>query len=343
MTAHSIIFPRGMVRAAGAVVWRPKKKSRVFKPGEQIAPSELEVLLVHRPRYRDWSWPKGKAERNEPIPVAAAREVEEETGALVSLGTPLTTQRYRLGSGHLKEVYYWTGTLAVSKAAQATRKPVAKASKKEIDIVSWVSPDRARDMLTRRGDRRLLTELVNRAARGELITSTTLLLRHAASVDRSVWSGGEESRPLTRLGGAQTLDLVPLLSAFGVGKTFSSPWKRCVQTVAPYVAVGGGKYAEESYLTEQGSLEDPNASSALVRDLLAKGTGSRVVCLHRSGYPALLEPIREITPRRLLAPIGLPRPMLRRAEILAAHVTHTSSPRVVAVERHLPLTKVSIG
>lgn len=343
MTARSIIFPRGLVRAAGAVAWRPKKKGRRFTPGEPVAPKELEVLLVHRPRYRDWSWPKGKAERNEPIPVAAAREVEEETGVLVSLGAPLTTQRYRLGSGHLKEVYYWTGNLDVSRPATQTRVPVAKASKKEIDIVSWVSPDRAREMLTRRGDRRLLTELVNRAARGELITSTTTLLRSADTMAGGNWAGSDHSRPLSRLGGAQALDLVALLSAFGVGKIYSSPWKRCAQTVGPYVAVGQGKYSERDVLTEAEMLKDPQAARDLMHSLLMKPQGSKAVCFHKQGHEALLDPIREMTPRRLLIPVEQPKPGPKKSELLVAHVTHASYPRVVAVERHTPLTKVAIG
>ena len=343
MTAQTIIFPRGMVRAAGAVAWRPKKKGRKFVPGQPVAPKDFEVLLVHRPRYRDWSWPKGKAERNEPIPVAAAREVEEETGVLVSLGAPLTTQRYRLGSGHLKEVYYWTGNLDVSRAARATRKPVAKASKKEIDIASWMSPDRAREMLTRRGDRRMLTELVNRAARGELITSTTVLLRSADAVDRGKWGETESTRPLSRLGGAQAIDLVPLLSAFGVGRTYTSPWRACSQTVGPYAVIGQGKLSEKDFLTEASMGKDSGPAVDLVRSLLAKKTGSKAVCFHRQGHRSLLTPVREVTPRRLLSPLDQPKANLKKAEMLIAHVTHAASPRVIAIERHRPLTKVSIG
>lgn len=337
------MFPRGLVRSAGAVAWRPKQAAQKFTPGKPIAPKQLEVLLVHRPRYKDWSWPKGKVERDEPIPVAAVREVEEETGALVALGTPLMTQRYRLGSGHLKEVYYWTGTLDVPRPAQATRVPAPRASKKEIDIAKWVSPDRAREMLTRRGDRRLLTELVNRAARGELITSATVLLRHADAVDRLTWGSEELTRPLNRLGATQALDLVPLLSAFGVGKVYSSPWARCAQTVAPYVALGRGKYEEEECLTEEGAVQHPAQSAALVERLLERGRGAQAVCLHRPGYPALLDPVREITPRRLIPTIENPKPGLRKSEMLIAHVAHGTTTRVLAVEKQMPLTKSAIG
>ena len=93
-------------------MWRFVDPERRGVPGQVIVPEDIEVLMVHRPRYKDWSWPKGKSEANEPIICAAIREVEEETGASVILGAPLTTQRYRLGSGQTKEVRYWVGTLA---------------------------------------------------------------------------------------------------------------------------------------------------------------------------------------------------------------------------------------
>ena len=71
MASRTLTFPKGLVRSAGAVVWRPAPGVKVV-PGQPVSPSELEFLIVHRPRYRDWSWPKGKAERNETVPVAAA-------------------------------------------------------------------------------------------------------------------------------------------------------------------------------------------------------------------------------------------------------------------------------
>ncbi len=339
MSSRALVFPKGMVRSAGAVVWRRAKGAPKIVPGRPVPPGDLQFLIVHRPRYRDWSWPKGKAEHNETIPAAAVREVEEETGYPVALGVPLTTQRYRLGSGHLKEVYYWTGTLLKDGPGLASRAPVKRASKKEIDIVQWVSADRARSMLTRRGDKRLLTEVINRAGRGELIASTTILLRHAKAVDRALWRGKEGKRPLTRQGGVQALDLVPLLSAFGVKAVHTSPWKRCAQTVLPYAAIAGAKFRSHAFLSEDALAENPELSGQLVAEMLEKRCGARVISFHRPGYDALLEPIRKAAPRRLAAVMDQPRKTLSRAEMLVVHVAHTSAPRVVAVERYAPLTK----
>ena len=170
--------PQRLVRSAGALVWRFTDRSRVAVPGEPIDPEDIEVLMVHRPRYHDWSWPKGKTENGESLVAAAVREVEEETGQVVTLGAPLTTQRYRLGGGQTKEVHYWVGTpVPTGHASERLRAPVARAPRTEIDQTAWTSPERAADMLTRRGDRRLLADIVARAREGRLVTTTLLVLR----------------------------------------------------------------------------------------------------------------------------------------------------------------------
>ena len=169
--------PQRLVRSAGALVWRFTDPERVAVPGEPIDPADIEVLMVHRPRYHDWSWPKGKTENGESLVAAAVREVEEETGQIVTLGAPLTTQRYRLGGGQTKEVHYWVGTpVPVGHASERLRAPVARAPRTEIDQTVWTSPERAADMLTRRGDRRLLADIVARAREGRLVTTTLLVL-----------------------------------------------------------------------------------------------------------------------------------------------------------------------
>lgn len=182
--------PQRLVRSAGALVWRFTDPARVAVPGEPIDPSDIEVLMVHRPRYHDWSWPKGKTENGESLVCAAVREVEEETGQIVTLGAPLTTQRYRLGGGQTKEVHYWVGTpVPTGHASERLRAPVARAPRTEIDQTAWTSPERAADMLTRRGDRRLLADIVARAREGRLVTTTLLVLHpgqgHAPRLDEA--------------------------------------------------------------------------------------------------------------------------------------------------------------
>ena len=114
------------VLAAGAVV---------FRPGRQ-------VLLVHRPRYDDWSFPKGKLDPGEHLTSAAVREVEEETGVHVRLGVPLTGQRYPNGGGRMKSVAYWVGRAVGDDDVSGYR------LNDEIDDVEWVPYDEALARLT---------------------------------------------------------------------------------------------------------------------------------------------------------------------------------------------------
>ena len=81
------------VNAAGAIIWR-------------ITAGELEVLMIHRDRYDDWSWPKGKIDAGETMPECAVREVFEEVGLDIELGIPLPAMTYMVGAGP-KVVYYW--------------------------------------------------------------------------------------------------------------------------------------------------------------------------------------------------------------------------------------------
>src|ERR1700730_1449077 len=87
-----------IVYAAGAVLWQ-------HDPADTANP-ELEIAVIHRPRYNDWSLPKGKVDPGETAPVAAVREVLEETGQHAVLGRRLNKVSYPIDQG-VKKVYYW--------------------------------------------------------------------------------------------------------------------------------------------------------------------------------------------------------------------------------------------
>jgi 8-oxo-dGTP diphosphatase len=130
------------VEAAGGVVTRR---------GEQ----GLEVLVVHRPRYDDWSLPKGKLEAGESFENAAAREVEEETGVRVQLGTELPSQRYVDRKGRDKLVRYWRMTPIGTSAWTAND---------EVDAVRWVQAGEAQSFLTYDADRSLVATVATAEA-----------------------------------------------------------------------------------------------------------------------------------------------------------------------------------
>ncbi|MEU6880911.1 NUDIX hydrolase [Streptomyces sp. NPDC046712] len=128
-----------MILAAGCVLWRP-------------APSGqgIEIALVHRPKYDDWSHPKGKLKRGETAEECAVREVQEETGQSCVLGPRLPTARY-LAQGRPKEVTYWS-----ARALGGTFTPTT-----EVDRVAWLPLAAARRRLTQPRDRDLLDELAS--------------------------------------------------------------------------------------------------------------------------------------------------------------------------------------
>jgi 8-oxo-dGTP diphosphatase len=109
-----------------------------------------EVLVVHRPRYDDWSIPKGKVEPGERDDDAARREVEEETGYRCSLGDELTTVRYIDRRGRNKQVRFWK----MSVIGESDWAP-----NDEVDLRRWISPADAATLLTYESDRDLLRTL----------------------------------------------------------------------------------------------------------------------------------------------------------------------------------------
>ena len=138
------------------------------------------MLLVHRPRYDDWSFPKGKLDRGEHATAAAVREVEEETGVRVRLGVPLASQRYPIRVG-TKLVHYWVGR-AVGDGDVGGYEPNA-----EIDEVAWFPIDKARRRLTYDFDIDTLDEALVHAQK----TRTLVILRHSQARSRKAWRGDD--------------------------------------------------------------------------------------------------------------------------------------------------------
>lgn len=255
---------RPPVLAAGALVWRLKN-------------DKLQVLVVHRPRYDDWSFPKGKAEPGESMVLTAIREVAEETGRQIVLGRYLGKARRRLVSGRKKRTLYWAAqVLPEAGPGEGLRAAVKPASKREIDKVRWWKAEKAARKLTHADDKRLLARLVDWYESGQLQVRSLVLVRHAKAVSRATWGYGinsEITRPLVMgRGQAQARDVAALLSAYGVGELVSSPWKRCVDTLAPYAHGCGLDLRSDEAFTEVSALTSPELMQASFRDLLERGS-----------------------------------------------------------------------
>ena len=262
----------GTVVAAGAVVWRP----------DPAHPGKVEVCVVHRPRYDDWSLPKGKLDRGEHLLAGAVREVEEETGQRVVLDRPLPTQHYEV-NGVPKRVHYW--------AARADDNAPTWQGTKEIDRVAFVPAAEAARRLTHPRDAEVVADLLA----GEIRTVPFVVLRHTEAIDRSSWDGPDAIRPLNKRGAVDAQALVPPGRALGLTRVVSSDAVRCVDSVRPYVDATGVPFELQPVLSEDGHLEQPLAVEKVTRALLADGART-VVCSHRPVLPYVIAAAAEQAP-----------------------------------------------
>lgn len=280
------------VVAAGAVVLRRRG-------------GLLEVLLVHRPKYDDWSFPKGKLDRGEHAAVAAVREVGEETGLAVRIGRPLDDQLYVVQGGRTKVVHYWVARTLDGDDVSAY------VANREVDQVAWVAADEASERLTYSRDRATLAQAVKRRRR----TSTLVVLRHGRACARSRWRADDRFRPLLKIGEQQADRLVPLLAAYDVTRLVSSSSTRCVSTLVPYADATGRRVVADDGLSEEQATDA--GVTARVGELVVAGKRT-VVCSHRPVLPAVFDAL------------GLGDPRLEPGEMVVVHHRHG---KVLATER----------
>jgi 8-oxo-(d)GTP phosphatase len=290
------------IRAAGAVVWRPSGHG-------------AQVLLVHRPKYGDWTLPKGKVEPGEHLLVAAVREVAEETGLAVSLGRRLPPVRY-LAAELPKRVDYWVAE-APSAAAQFV-------PNQEIDEVAWVSADGAvGTRTTYQRDAATIAEFLA----GPRRTTPLILLRHASAGTKAAWQGDDSARPLDAEGERDAHALAGLLRCFGVTRVVSAPAERCVATVRPYASAIGGAQIELAFDAAHGRAgAGPDAEKAA--EALVKADEPIVICAHRENLPVLMA--AAYAELRAGPPPDKP---LHKGEFL---VLHRSGGRLAAAQRYHP-------
>jgi 8-oxo-dGTP diphosphatase len=231
-----------LVRAAGGIVLRHGERG-------------LEVLLVHRPAYEDWSLPKGKLEPGEPEREAALREVEEETGLRCLLGREVGTTEYFDSRRRPKQVRYWTMVAPDGDPAAAN----------EVDDVWWASPAEAAERLDYAHDRALLDGLGDAAGRERELV---YLVRHGKAGSREKWHDPDELRPLTAAGRRQAEGLAAQLATEPLAALVSSHYVRCVQTLEPLASALGLPVQEHDALAEGAP---PGGALQLVRVVSALG------------------------------------------------------------------------
>jgi 8-oxo-dGTP diphosphatase len=250
------------VLAAGAVLWQPDPDS-----------GEPRVAVVHRPRYDDWSLPKGKLDPGETEPVAAVREIFEETGQRAHLGRRLGTVGYPIPDG-IKIVHYWVARSGGGDFVSGD----------EVDQLVWLPIREASKRLTYRADRKMVT----RFAKMPADTQSILIVRHGSAGRKARYTGDDRNRPLDAKGRAQAESLVPQLLAFGASSVYAADRVRCAQTVEPLAREMDVTISLEPALTEEAYAADPKAARRRVLEIAALG-GTPVICTQGRVIPYLID------------------------------------------------------
>jgi 8-oxo-dGTP diphosphatase len=265
----TLVEPPVVVRAAGCVIWRGTDDGG------------LETAVVHRPKYDDWSLPKGKPDSGEHLLQTAYREVQEETGLTVVLGRRSVRTRYdvSLPDGELapKEVDYWTAQWSGGDFV----------ANDEVDELRWLPVDKAAALCSHDHDRAILADLERTDVP---LMPTLLLVRHAHAGSRSAWDGPDDLRPLDGKGHRQARQLAEVLPVFGPDEVLSARRTRCEETVAPLAERLGLSVQPLAELGEEEFADDSQAGLAAVEAMLAPRSdpGVTVVCSQGGAIPSVL-------------------------------------------------------
>ena len=257
--------------AAGGIVWRKR-------PGPRRPEPRVEVLVVHRPSYDDWTFPKGKTDPGETLRVTAVREIAEEAGVRVRLGHPLQDITYPI-SGGTKRVAYWCARVVGEEGSPFV-------PNKEVDEIRWVGLREARKLLTYDHDAELLETFSELREHQAHRTRTLVVLRHGKAVPRSE-KVDDLARGLTSSGTSRAADLVAQLDAYGISRVVSSPAVRCTQTVEPFA------HSISTFLEIDDRLSEDTRAGQVRRsvDSLLDRKKPVVLCSHRPTLPWIFDAI----------------------------------------------------
>lgn len=265
------------IEAAGGVLWRPGSGNGLGPAAGGRAGAAVELAIVHRQRYDDWSLPKGKLHEGEHPLLAACREVTEETGVEPVVGRRLPQQEYRLGPDR-KTVDYWTMTPR-DIGATGTFRP-----NDEVDQVRWVRPAEAATWLSYDRDRELVRTFLAVPPGGSML----LLVRHARAGDRHSWPGDDRLRPLDGSGRLQADALRTALRFFRPDRVLAADNVRCVDTVRPLAGELGLPVEAEPALTEQAFGVDVGRALRRIQELVRLG-GRSVLCSQGGVIPHIIK------------------------------------------------------
>jgi len=254
-----------VIRAAGALLWRENSQL------------EIEIALIHRPRYGDWSLPKGKVDDGETTLQCAYREVFEETGVKAQFTRELGSVEY-LESGESKRVKYW--------AAKAPSFDQQFKVNEEVDEIRWLNPVDATSLATHDSDKSIIENFLSQEPR----TDTLIILRHTKALERGDWDDLDSKRTLDEKGLQQAASLITHLAPFAIDEIYSSDYIRCVQTVTPLADVRNLRITEIPNLNEENFDLDPERSISFA-NAVKQDEKNILLCSHNPVIPTMLRGI----------------------------------------------------
>ncbi|WP_421785958.1 NUDIX hydrolase [Gardnerella sp. DNF01204] len=371
------------VEAAGGIIYRKRNTidssntsdlKKTSNQANMISDDDFELCLVYRPKYDDWSWPKGKNEPKESHRHTAVREVGEETGYAVTLGPHIAQIEYPLenegkksisksGAKNssqnnnktevVKRIHYWMMREIDENAAMKRLPafgPIKPAKPTEIGNVIWLTPSKARKKLTHDSDRKVLDAFLEKLHASQTEYKTLILVRHGKAESRKSWQGSEATRPITPLGSAASYALGRELACYAPNRIVSSPWKRCVETVATFAHDSSLSIEQIAELTEDHHEDKPKSTlSVLISEIQnldcnAKNTeaninNSTVMCLHRPIIGTFFDYLRGITkPRAHKRILSQKSPYMPTGSAIVLHISNTSKgARIIDIEKVLPI------
>ena len=249
-----------IIQAAGAIVWRNSK-------------DKTEVAIIHRPKYDDWSFPKGKVEPSESLIACAYREVIEETNIQTEFGAFLGDVEYLTPDGK-KRVSFWA-------AKAINQRDFIQNS--EVDQLKWVEVKKVKDLLTLETDKKILAQFFKL----DINTKPFILLRHAKAVTREEWQGDDDDRPLDSLGQNQANRLLAIYQVYNIEQIHTSDAVRCYDTVNPIVKGLGIKLEVTGKLGESTYKKDKEKAFEYAKDLI-KEDARILLCSHNPILPKML-------------------------------------------------------
>lgn len=377
------------VEAAGGIIYRKRNTidnsntsdlKKTSNQANMISDDDFELCLVYRPKYDDWSWPKGKNEDNESHRHTAVREVGEETGYAVTLGPHIAQIEYPLenegkksisksGAKNnsqnnnktevVKRIHYWMMRKIDENSAMRRLPafgPIKPAKPTEIGNVIWLTPSKARKKLTHDSDRKVLDAFLEKLHAGQTEYKTLILVRHGKAESRKSWQGSEATRPITPLGSAASYALGRELACYAPNRIVSSPWKRCVETVATFAHDSSLPIEQIAELTEDHHENKPKSTlSVLISEIQnldcnvkntqntqnteANINNSTVMCLHRPIIGTFFDYLRGITkPRAHKRILSQKSPYMPTGSAIILHISNTSKgARIIDIEKVLPI------